>query len=345
MKEVTKGIIALVAILAITGGIYAYELFSLRVLKEGDFAEIYYIAYYAENKTVFASSFQENVSYDAPFDTKQYNLTPLKIYLGEGFPKKYPKGWNYGDLGLIEGLRVNEIKGLYKALIGMKKEEEKIIELEPSEAFGLAVENGTIFNSSIILGFEGKFEIVGIGGVTVDLKWLPEIGMKFTMPQYWYNTPITEPYWIWENATEVVSYNDTHVVLKVTPNQLDNLTLYPWWEGASNASYNETKIWITTTPPSTNFTISMFGYTVEGKVLEITKDKIKVELSMGNMTQEQEINRTIVMNRTIELPRIFKDVQKIYVEQDLKALGYSFHKLAGEEVVFRVKLLKIYRVS
>ena len=78
MKEVMKGIAALVAIIAITGGIYAYELLSMNILREGDFAEIYYIGYF-ENGTVFASSFEENISYDTPFDSKNYNLTPLKI--------------------------------------------------------------------------------------------------------------------------------------------------------------------------------------------------------------------------------------------------------------------------
>jgi len=344
MNEIAKGITALVIILAITGAIYAYEIMEKRVLKEGDFAEIYYIGYF-ENGTVFDSSFQENVSYDTPFDSSKYNLTPLKIYFSEEFPSKFPEGWSYGDIGTIEGLRINEIKGLYNAMKGMKKGEEKIIEIEPSEAFGLKVENGTIFNSSMILGFNTSFEVVKIGGVTVDLKWLPKEGQVITMPQYWHDIPMQQPYWIWENATEVVSFNETHVVLKTTPNKLENLTLYPWWENTSIAGYNETKIWITTTPPIGNFTISAFGYTIRGRVVEITEDKIKIEYYAGNQTIEDELNRTIVFNRQIELPLIFKGIQKVYVEDDLKRYGYSFHELAGKKVIFRIKLLKIYRLS
>jgi FKBP-type peptidyl-prolyl cis-trans isomerase 2 len=344
MKEITKGIIALAIVVAVVAGVYAYETMEKSVLREGDFAEIYYIGYF-ENGTVFASTFEENVSYDTPFDSSQYNLTPLKIYFGKGIPSKLPNGWIYGDLGYIENLRISEIPGLYEGMKGMKKGEEKIIELEPEDAFGIAVKNGTIFNTSVIFNFKATFEIINVGGVTIDLKWLPREGQIITMPQYWYDIPVQQPYWIWENATEVVSFNETHVVLKTTPNKLENLTLYPWWENASEAGYNDTKIWITTTPPIGNFSISAFGYTIYGKVVEVTEDKIKIEYYAGNETIKDEVNRTIVFDRQIEMPRIFKGIQKVYVENDLRDYGYSFHRLAGKKVIFRVKLLRIYRVS
>lgn len=344
MKELTKGLIALVVIIGVTVGIYAYETMEKRILKTGDFAEIYYIGYF-ENGTVFSSSFQDNVTFDTPFNSKKYNLTPLKIYFGEGFPDKYPEGWEYSDIGSIENMRIYEIEGLYEEMKGMKKGDEKIVELPPDEAFGMKVENGTVFNTSMIFGYNERFEIVNIKGVTVDLKWLCEEGKIITFPQYWYNLPVQQPYWLWENATEVVSFNETDVVLKTTPNQLDNITLFPWWEGASNASYNDTKIYITTTPPLGNFTISYWGGYVTGKVVEVTEDKIKIEYTAGNQTIEDEINRTMVFNRTIEMPIIFKDIQKISIEDELRENGYSFHELAGKNVIFRVKLLKIYRLS
>ena len=344
MNEITKGLVALVVIIAATGGIYGYELMEKNVLKEGDFAEIYYIGYF-ENGTVFASSFNENVSWDTPFDSSKYNLTPLKIYFGEGFPHKFPEGWTYGDLGTIEGLRINEIPGLYEGMKGMKKGEEKVFVLQPEEAFGKPVENGTKFVTSIILGFNTTFEIIKIGGVTVDVRWVPEEGEIITMPQYWQDIPIQQPYWVWENATKVISFNETHVVLETTPNKLEGITLYPWWENASTAGYNETKIWIVTTPPLGNFTISAFGYVIHGKVVNITEDKIKIEYYVGNQTISDELNRTVTFDRQIELPRVFNGIQKVYIEDDLKKMGYSFHELAGKNVTFRIKLLKIYRVS
>ncbi len=361
MKEVAKGIVALVIIVAVTGGIYAYEVAEgkgidemfkewwekvteKKVLGEGDFAEIYYIGYF-ENKTVFASSFEGNVTYDTPFDENAYNLTPLKIYLGKDFPKKYPNGWSYGDIGRIEGMKVSDIPGLYEALKGMKKGSEKTIELEPDEAFGLPVENGTVFNTSLIFGFDAKFEVVAVRETTIDIKWLPYKGQIISMPQYWYDFPVYQPYWLWENATEVISFNESYVTLKTTPNQLENLTLYTWWEGASNVSFNDTKIWITTTPPLGDFVIQTPYGSINGKVLNITEDRISVEYGVENESIVVEINRTEVFNRSIELPIIFEGIQKIYMDDDLKKEGYSFHELAGKKVFFRVKLLRIHNPS
>jgi len=343
MKEITKGIIALIVILAVAGGIYAYENMQENVLKEGDFAEIYYIGYF-ENNTVFASSFNGNVSYDTPFDPNKYNLTPLRIYLGKGLPSKLPDGWEYGDIGSIQGSRISEIPGLYDALKGMRKGEEKVVNLTPEKAFGKEVINGTKFNTSLMLGFEATYEVVKVGGVTVDVKWICRQGEIITMPQYWNDIPVQQPHWLWENATEVISFNDTHVVLKTTPNKLHNITLYPWWPNASYAGYNDTTIWITTEPPLGNFTISAYGYTINARVEEVTNTTIKIVYYAGNQTIEDEVNKTIYFDRQIEMPLVFT-LQKVYLEDELKQNGYSFHPLAGKNIIFRVKLLKIYRVS
>jgi len=343
MKEITKGIIALVVILAVAGGIYAYENMQKEVLKEGDFAEIYYIGYF-ENGTVFASSFNENISYDTPFDAKTYNLTPLRIYLGKGLPSKLPKGWEYGDLGFIENVRISEIPGLYEAMKGMKRGEEIKVNLTAEKAFGKIVTNGTKINASTILGFDTTFEVVEVKGVNVVVRWLPHEGEIITMPQFWYDIPVEQPYWLWENATEVISFNETHVTLKTTPNKLENITLYPWWENASSVGYNETKIWITTNPPIGNFTISAYGYTIRGRVVNVTDDKIKIEYYAGNQTIGDEVNKTLYLDRQIEMPIVFT-VQKVYVDDELKQEGYSFHPLAGNNITFRVKLLHIYKVS
>ncbi len=344
MKEIVKGAIAIAVIVAITGGIYAYEYFERNILKEGDFAEIYYIGYF-ENKTVFSSSFKENVSYDAPFDPKKYDLQPLRIYFGKGIPDKFPEGWDYGDIGNIEGWRIYEIKGLYEAMKGMKKGTEKTIELEPIDAFGLEAKTGILFNTSYILDFNTTFEILNVRGEVVNVKWVPHVGDIITMPSTWYNKDIPYPYWLWENATEVVSFNATHVTLRTTPNKLENLTIpYLPWEGVVTAGYNETKIWLTINPPLGNFTMSYGPYTIYGRVINVTEDKIKLEFYVGNQTIQDEWNRTVEFDREISLPVIFT-LQKSLIEDELRKEGYSFHKLAGKKVIFRVKLLKIYRVS
>ncbi|MCD6473875.1 MAG: FKBP-type peptidyl-prolyl cis-trans isomerase [Thermoplasmata archaeon] len=350
MNELVKGIIALLIIVGVAGGMYAYDMWKESqplYLQKGDFAELYYIGYF-DNGTVFASSFVgENVSYDTPFDEKNYTLEALKVYMGNDIPKEYPEGWSYSDIGTIKRMKIPEIKGLYKALLGMKEGEKKIIKLNASDAFGRKVVEGIKFNTSVLFGFKAEFEIIAIDSEneSVDLKWIPKIGQRFTMPQYWYIQPITEPYWLWKNATEVVSFNETNVTLKVTPNELHNITVFPWWENASSVGYNDSKIWITTTPPLGNFTIYWGNYEIPGKVLNVTEDKITVWLKYGENETTQEINRTEYFDRVITLPRIFKNFPQLYIQDDLNEIGYSFHELAGKDVTFRVKLLKIYRLG
>lgn len=346
MREMSIGIAVLGIIVVVSGIIYGYELWKESqplVLREKDFGEMYYIGYF-ENKSVFSSSFITNASYDTPFNKN--DCTPLKFYMGRELPSKYPDGWGYSTLGRIEGWRVAHIKGLYTALKGMKEGEEKIIELDAKDAFGMKPENGTLFNTSSILGFNTTFEIVSITENNVDIRWKCKIGDIITMPQFWYNIPVNYPYWLWENATEVVSFNETHVVLKTTPDKLENITLYPWWENMSTVRYDDEKIWITTSPlPNSTFQISTpFGY-IDGKVINVTEDKIKVVYYMGNASQQVELNRTEVFNRTIELPIIFRDISKAYLDMDLRRSGYSFHRLAGKKVIFRIKLIEVHRLS
>ncbi|MBC7129195.1 MAG: FKBP-type peptidyl-prolyl cis-trans isomerase [Thermoplasmatales archaeon] len=338
MKEITKGIIALVVVLAVIGGAYWAYTYKKSYLKEGDFAEIYYIGYF-ENGTVFASSFNTTVPFNTPFDEKNYNLTPLKIYMGNSIPSKYPEGWSYVSLGNIKGWEIYKIEGLYEALKGMKKGEEKTITLEPVNAFKNKVTNGTIFNSSLVFGFNATFKISNINDEndTVDIEWMPEAGMKFTFPDY--------PHLLWENCTEVVSYNETTVILRTTPDKLDNLTLYPWWENASVATYNETNIMITTNPPLGNFTAVIYGMEINGSVINITDEKIYLEFYYGGQIFSEEINRTEIFNRTAEFPKVFEEVQKVQVEEELIGNGYSFHELAGEKVIFRLKLINVYKTS
>jgi hypothetical protein len=161
------------------------------------------------------------------------------------------------------------------------------------------------------------------------------------MPMFWGEEPIANPFWVWENATEVVDTNETHATIMTTPNVLDDLTLYPFWEEVSNASYNETTIWITTTP-EIGYYFDYYGavYTVEN----VTEDAINISIVYGNETYYQDVNRTMSFDRVMELDRIFEGILQDYVQQDLLAAGYSTGELAGETPFFRVHIITIYDV-
>ncbi|KAA0002291.1 MAG: FKBP-type peptidyl-prolyl cis-trans isomerase [Thermoplasmata archaeon] len=336
-RSVVVAIVALVAIVATASGYYGYEEWLERQppkVQKGDFVEAYYIGY-LENGSIFVSSFEENVTKDTPFNESKYNLTVLKIYIGDGIPKRYPEGWGAG--------RYSVVKGLWKGLLGMKEGEEKIIgPIPPEDGYGKKVEKNVEFTTSVITKTEEHFIVTNVTDTGMEIKWIPEVGEKFTfMPSFWGMDPNENPHWFWENATEVISFNETHVVVETTPDKTENLTLYPFWENKTKAIVNDTSITLITTPEvGYNFTYFYYIITVEN----VTEDKINISLTYGNHTEYQEMNRTITFNRSVELPRII-NISKEYLLNDFEELGYSFHELAGETLYYRIKVLKIYKMS
>ncbi|MDD3493481.1 MAG: peptidylprolyl isomerase, partial [Candidatus Thermoplasmatota archaeon] len=175
-----------------------------------------------------------------------------------------------------------------------------------------------IFTSDF-MGVSQEFMITSINDDNISLLWRPVLGELFTMPMFWGEEPVENPYWVWSNATEVTSFNATHATICTTPNQLTNLTLYPFWENTTNATYNETTISLTTTPEvGANFTYYGAVYTVE----YVTDDVINISIQYSNQTYYQDVNRTMTFPRSMTLTRIFENVPRQYLEQDLQAAGY-----------------------
>lgn len=336
-KSVILAIVVLVAIAAAASGYYGYEMWKEKQplkVEKGDFAEIYYIGY-LENGSIFDSSFgDENITKDTPFDESNYSLTPLKVYVSDGAPSKYPDGWIAGNY--------NVVKGLWEGMIGMGEGDEKTLAIPPENAYGMPVKEGVVFLTNFT-GVPLKFMITAVNmtNVTLNMKWMPEIGENFTMPMYWYGSYLPYPYWVWKNATQVISFNETNATIDTIPNKLDNLTLYPFWENKTTASFNNTTISLITTPDiGSNFTYYGYTYTVEN----VTDDKINISITYGNKTYYQEVNKTLTFNRTFSVTRIFDDIPGDYLKKDLENDGYSFNELAGKTLYYKIKVLHIYKV-
>lgn len=344
-KSVLLAIGALVAIAAAASGYYGYELWKesqpLEV-ENGDFVEMYYIGY-LQNGTVFASSFsnQTAITPDTPFEnTTNATLTLFKAYVGEDSPSRYPAGWTATSLGRIAGARVGDLPGLREGLLGMREGEEKTISLPPKRAYGLPVEEGISFSTDFV-GVEQEFMVLNVTDDNITLKWMPTIGEKFTPPMFWGEEPIPHPHWVWNNATEVINVTETEATVFTTPTTLSNLTLYPFWENTTHATYNETTISLTTTPEvGQEFTYYGAIYTVEN----VTTDTINISIKYGNQTYYQDVNRTMTFPRTMNLTRIFEHIPQQQLQQDLQAAGYSTGDMAGKTVTFRVHLVAIHRL-
>ena len=229
-RTVLLAIVALVGIAAAASAYYGYDMWKESQplkLKEKDFLEMYYLGYY-ENETVFASSFDEtlNITFDMPF-TPDDNLTALKAYVGDDLPIRYPTGWTSSSLGRIADVKVGDIPGLAEALLGLQEgDEETIGPLSPEEAFGRPVEENIIFTSDFA-GVNQEFKITNISDENLTLQWIPEMGVKFTLPMFWGEQPIANPYWVWENATEVIDMDESNVTILTTPTELDELNVKP----------------------------------------------------------------------------------------------------------------------
>ena len=348
-RTVIVAIIALVTIAAAASGYYGYEVWKEQQpnkIGEGDFVELYYIGYY-ENETVFASSFTGNVTPNASFDNG--NLTSLKAYMGKQKPaaSKYPTNWSTGSLGTVQGARVYDLPGLHDALAGLKEGDEVLIgPLSPEQAYGkpvaAAVEDQTLIRSN----FTGiPYQHIVIDNLTeynITVTWMPEEGATFTMPMYWGETPVENPYWIWKNASAVVSYNDTHAAVKTTPNVLHNLTIPPFWENATEVvTLNDTSVTLSF-EPEVGDSFSYYGQDVI--VENVTETTLNISVSYGNQTQYTEMNKTMPwmqFNLTTYLPRIFENIPQDYIKSDVLRAGYSFSNMAGKTVYFKVKILQV----
>jgi len=187
---------------------------------------------------------------------------------------------------------------------------------------GKLITNGAIFSSDF-MGPKLNFMVTDVDptNLTISFKWMPEIGEKFTVPMYqWGSQTILFPYWIWENATEVISFNETNATLKTTPNELHNITLYPFWENKTEVSFNSTVISLVTTPEiGSNFTYYGYTYVVEN----VTEDTINISVTYGNETQYVNVDRTLTFNRTLSVTRLFSEIPEEYIKEDLENAGYT----------------------
>ncbi len=350
-RSVIAAIVALVAIAAAASAYYGYQVWQEQqpdAVGEGDFVEMYYIGYY-ENETVFSSSFTGgNVSADASFDDDA-SLAPFRAYMGKERPSanEYPTNWSAGDLGTIQGARLYDLPGLYDGLLGMEEGDVATIgPVPPEQAYGRpveeAVENQTLIQSNFTGVPDQQITLGNLTEHNVTITWMPEEGATFTIPMYWGQSPVQNPYWIWKNASTVISYNDTHATVKTTPNKMHNLTIPPFWENATEV-VNLTNTTVTLSfEPAVGDSFTYYGRTFT--VVNVTEDTINVSVPAGNQTQYTELNKTMPwmhFNLTTHLPRVFPNVKHDYVKRDVLRAGYSFSSMAGKTVYFKVKVLKV----
>jgi len=342
------------------------------VIEAGDCADVHYIGRYASNNTVFDASY-------ADVDEKTGG-SPLKIFVTTNKTLPSPTGYsNYTS---------SYIDGLLSRLIGKEEGETYSLEIPPSEAYGEnKLDVGDRFYSSSFalntidteLSLNQTLEVTELTDSNLSLKWvdLDDYG-QFTMPQIVLNDLVAQtqedmiiippPHFIWENASEIIDYDDETVTIKTTPTKTENLydsfeqvqfgfgqnDVFSIFPDATNATYNETTITLTSDPDigsEYEYSYSYFGqeivmiYTVKNT----TEDTIGLEIETQGQVQNQTVQRSLSFDRTYEFPRTYKNIPSDYQEAligaDLEKQGYSIHELAGETLIFEVSIENVYKTS
>jgi len=345
---------------------------STLIIEEGDCVDLHFIGMYSSNNTVFDSSYDD-------VDSKTGG-SPLNVYIdfnGERYSENYTS--EKIPLGLLEGL------------IGLKEGETYTIgPIPPKKAYGqkkLSVgdafysKNFALNTINPELSLNQTLEVTQLTESNLSLKWvgLDDYG-QFTMPQIVLNDLLAQmqedmilippSHFIWENASEIIDYDDETVTIKTTPTKTE--TLYDYFEqvqygfgqndvfsifpDATNATYNETTITLKSNPEvgsEYEYSYSYFGqeivmtYTVKN----MTEDTIGLSIVTqgADETQNQTVARTLEFGRTYEFPRTYENIPSDYQEEligeDLEKQGYGISDLAGESLTYQVTIIKIDKTS
>ena len=332
-------------------------------ISEGDCADVNYIGRYTSNNTIFDTSYK--------YAQNKSGGTLLKIFVSNNTSATSPKpGYT---AGMIEGFR--------EGLIGMKEGQTKTIgPIPPEKAYGAKkLTVGAIFTTLFTaFGMNQTVEVINYTSENLTLKWIDvENHSNFTMPQLVINnlqsTNQTEyitylpPSYLWPNSTQILNITDNNVTVYTTPTKTTNLSttivqvqygeiLMLIFPNATTATWNNTSITVTCSPMvGTNYTFQTQSYTgmvnVTITIINITDDKINVSAinDQSPEPQYQELYRTLTFNRTVILPRFYRNIPTMYVsylyEKDIQNAGYSLDPLAGESLTFEVTIEKVYKTS
>ena len=127
-------IIILAVIVSSVGGAYVYFNYFYtpeKIVEVGDCVLVNYIAKYANNGTVFATSYEDIAKENGIYD-ENASYEPLKIFVDPDGSREIPKGFeNFSSFPPL-GMK----KGFIKYLVGMKEGENKTVVLSPDEAYG-----------------------------------------------------------------------------------------------------------------------------------------------------------------------------------------------------------------
>jgi len=334
------------------------------VIELGDCADINYIGRYADNNTIFDSSYQ--------YPENKTGGTPLQIFVSLNVSAPPPEGYDTYSQQFIEGLM--------EGLVGLEEGEEATIgPIPPEKAYGnnpAAI--GDQFTTSLVTasnyGYEldQLMEIINISQDEITIKWAnPEDYGMFTMPEgilledlstaFFSLYDSVPPYFLWKNATQIINTTETTVTIETTPNKsadfTDEILLYSIgtsqisavFPNATTASWTDDAITLTSNPAvGATYSFSSQGFVLDLQVSNVTDDHINLTYQYEGESFPLELNRTITFDRTYTLARTYTVPTYIATSlfmDELAEADISLHELAGKSLVFDVSIEKVYKTS
>ena len=363
---ITLAIIIVAALSIFVGANYSQEIIDTlfpeeKVIEYGDCADVNYIGKYT-NGTIFDSSYN--------FPENKTGGTPIKVFVTLDKDKSPPTEYPQYSSGWIEGL----IEGL----VGLKEGETATIgPIPPEKGYGAEkIGVGDTFTTSLImysnLGYEFNqtVEVTKYDDESMIIHWIDVEGLdNFTLPEgvlmedlenaYYTIYENAPPFYLWEDATQVINITDDFVKVKINPTKSENITseisfltvgtqLGAVFPDATTATWDEDTVTITSNPVAGSvYSLIYMDTELLIKIDNVTDDHINVTIEIQGENQSATLNRTISFDRTYNIRRtyIIPSMFETIFSEDIEKEGYSTHYLAGEELIFEVTIDSVYKTS
>jgi len=363
---ITLAIIIVAALSIFVGANYSQEIIDTlfpeeKVIEYGDCADVNYIGKYT-NGTIFDSSYN--------FPENKTGGTPIKVFVTLDKDKSPPTEYPQYSSGWIEGL----IEGL----VGLKEGETATIgPIPPEKGYGAEkIGVGDTFTTSLImysnLGYEFNqtVEVTKYDDESMIIHWIDVEGLdNFTLPEgvlmedlenaYYTIYENAPPFYLWEDATQVINITDDFVKVKINPTKSENITseisfltvgtqLGAVFPDATTATWDEDTVTITSNPVAGSvYSLIYMDTELLIKIDNVTDDHINVTIEIQGENQSATLNRTISFDRIYNIRRtyIIPSMFETIFSEDIEKEGYSTHYLAGEELIFEVTIDSVYKTS
>lgn len=331
------------------------------VIEFGDLATVHYIGRYADNGTVFDTSYQ--------YVDNKTGGTPLKVFVTLNSSLEPPE----------TGYSQFFVEGFIEGLEGLEEGEEATIgPIPPEKAYG--ARGVQVDDTFYTLGFTASnygyqlnqtMQVTDVTAESVTLKWIDiEEGTSITLPEAIIMEDLSQasfysiyetlpPFFLWENGSTIGNVTEENVMITLNPTSTDNIvqelsvftydqkyfTVFP---DVTTAEWNDTKVTLISTPVNgTVYNLTLEGDTFSFRVTNVSADGYTLIATAEGQEFPFPMNNTLTFNRSYALRRIYTlpTTYSFLIQEALEREGFSLHQLAGKSLLFDVDIIEVVKIG